>query len=111
MQVQRYNTAGQAVWAAPIGIVSDDPTKQATPADFFELPNNEIGLLFHKKISFGTTSYLFAQKIDFNGNILWSDGPIQVSTKSLAYNATYSGVVDGSVVYYGYSTGQGNRFD
>ncbi|MBD3905814.1 T9SS type A sorting domain-containing protein [Chryseobacterium sp. Ch-15] len=111
MQVQRYNTAGQPVWAAPIGIVSDDPSKQTAPADFFELPNNEIGLLFHKKMSFGTTSYLFAQKLDFNGNILWSDGPIQVTTKSLSYNAKYSSVLDGSVAYFGYSTGQGNRFD
>lgn len=111
MQVQRYNTAGQPVWAAPIGIASDDPTKQTAPSDFFELPNNEIALIFHKKVSAQTTSYLFAQKIDFNGNIQWSDGPIQVSTKSVAYNVKYSAVVDGSVVYYGYSTGQGNRFD
>lgn len=111
MQVQRYNTAGQPVWATPIGIVSDDPTKQTAPSDFFELPNNEIALIFHKKVSAQTTSYLFAQKIDFNGNIQWSDGPIQVSTKSVAYNVKYSAVVDGSVVYYGYSTGQSNRFD
>jgi len=111
MRVQRYNNAGQPVWAAPISIASDDPTKQTAPADFFELPNNEIALLFHKKPGAQTTSYLFAQKIDFNGNILWSDGPIQVSTKSVAYNTKYSGVVDGNVVYYGYSTGQNNRFD
>ncbi|MFL9835095.1 T9SS type A sorting domain-containing protein [Chryseobacterium terrae] len=111
MLVQRYNASGQPVWAAPINIVSDDPTKQTSPADFFELPNNEIALLFHKKVSTQTLSYLFAQKIDFNGNILWSDGPLQVTTKSLAYNSKYSGVVDGSTVYYGYSTGQGNRFD
>jgi hypothetical protein len=111
MKVQRYNSMGQPVWANPISIASDDPTKQTAPADFFELPNNEIALIFHKKISAQTTSYLFAQKIDFNGNILWLDGPVQVSTKSLAYNSKYSGVVDGSVVYYGYSTGQGNRFD
>ncbi|WP_265428849.1 T9SS type A sorting domain-containing protein [Chryseobacterium sp. YIM B08800] len=111
MRVQRYNGSGQPVWANPISIASDDPTKTTAPADFFELPNNEIALLFHKKVSSGTTSYLFAQKIDFNGNILWSDGPIQVSTKSLGYNVKYSGVVDGDVVYFGYSTGQNNRFD
>lgn len=111
MQVQRYNSAGQPVWAAPISIASDDPSKQTSPAHFFELPNNEIGLLFHKKVSFGTTSYLFAQKLDFNGNIIWSDGPIQVSTKSLAYNSNYSSVLDGSVAYFGYSTGENNRFD
>lgn len=29
----------------------------------------------------------------------------------MAYNIKYSAVVDCSVVYYGYSTGQGNRFD
>lgn len=111
MKVQRYNNAGQPVWTNPISIASDDPTKQTAPADFYELPNNEVGLLFHKKISSQTTSYLFAQKIDFNGNILWSDGPVQVSTKTLNYNGKYSGAKDGSVVYYGYSTGQNNRFD
>lgn len=111
MRVQRYNAAGQPVWAAPISIASDDPAKQTAPSDFLELPNSEVALLFHKKISAQTTSYLFAQKIDFNGNIIWSDGPLQVSTKTLSYNTKYSAVLDGSVVYYGYSTGQGNRFD
>lgn len=111
MRVQRFNAAGQPVWANAINIASDDPAKQTAPSDFFELPNNEIALLFHKKISAQTTSYLFAQKIDFNGNILWSDGPMQVSTKPLNYNGEYSAVADGNVVYYGYSTGENNRFD
>lgn len=111
MKVQRYNAAGQPVWPNPISIASNDPTKITSPSDFFELPNNEIGLLFHKKLSSQTTSNLFAQKIDFNGNILWSDGPVQVTTKPLNYNGKYSAVADGNVVYYGYSTGENNRFD
>ncbi|MGO4709091.1 T9SS type A sorting domain-containing protein [Chryseobacterium sp. 2TAF14] len=111
MKVQRYNAAGQPVWANPVNIVSDVAANKTAPADFFELPNNEIEIIFHKRIGFGTTSYLFAQKIDFNGNLIWSDGAKQISTKPTFYNTKYSGVVDGDVVYYGYSSGENNRFD
>jgi len=35
MKVQRYNAAGQPVWANPISIASNDPTKMTSPSDFF----------------------------------------------------------------------------
>ena len=37
MRVQRYNAAGQPVWANPISIASDDPAKQTAPSDFFQI--------------------------------------------------------------------------
>lgn len=110
MKVQRYNSMGQPVWANPIAIASTDPTKGTAPADFFELPNNEIELIFNQRVGSSAVSYLFAQKIDFNGNILW-DGPKQISDQTTTYNSIYKGVRDGNVVYYGYTSGQGNRFD
>jgi len=111
MKIQRYNSSGQPVWANPINIVSDVATNKTAPADFYELPNNEVQVIFHKRVGFGTTSYLFAQKIDLNGNILWADGAKQISTQTTVYNTDYSGFADGNVVYYGYSSGQNNRYD
>jgi len=109
MQVQRYNSLGQPVWANPVGIAATNANSITAPADFFELSNNEIEIVFHQRL-IGTGSYLFAQKIDFDGNILWT-APQQISDQTTAYNSFYSGVVDGDVVYYGFSSGQGNRFD
>lgn len=109
MQVQRYNSSGQPVWTNPVSIAATNVNSLTAPADFFELSNNEIEIIFHQRLT-GTGSYLFAQKIDFDGNILWTS-PKQISDQTTAYNTFYSGVVDGDVVYYGFSSGQGNRFD
>ncbi|MFL9835094.1 T9SS type A sorting domain-containing protein [Chryseobacterium terrae] len=111
MQVQRFNSSGQPVWANPIAIASTNFSKSTTPADFFELPNNEVELIFHERTTAsGTGSYLFAQKIDFNGNTVW-DGAKQISNQSTYYNSFYKGVQDGDVIYYGYTSGANNRFD
>lgn len=110
-KVQKFDSAGQALWTAPTQILSNDTTKNTIPANLFELTNDECELIFHKQASFGTTSYLFAQKFSLKtGAILW-DGPKQITTKSTAYNAKYSGAVDGNVVYYGFSSGENMRFD
>ncbi|NIF03907.1 T9SS type A sorting domain-containing protein [Chryseobacterium sp. Tr-659] len=110
-KVQMFNPSGQAVWASPVQILADDTTKNTIPADLYELSNSECEIIFHKQLSFGTTSYLFAQKISLkNGAILW-DGAKQITSKSTAYNAKYSGAVDGDVVYYGFSSGESMRFD
>lgn len=111
MLVQRFSTAGQPVWANPVEILSNDPSKITMPADLFQLANGEIETVFHKRVSSSTTSYLFAQKLDLNGNIMWADGAIQIAQKTTSYNTRYKGVVDGNVLYYGYTTGEGNRFD
>lgn len=110
-KIQRFNASGQAVWANPVQIVSNDATKNTIPADLFELPNNECEIIFHKQLSFGTSSYLFAQKVSLDGAVLWSDGAVQISSKMTAYNMKYSGATDGNVVYYGYTTGENSRFD
>ncbi len=110
-KVQKFDATGQAVWSAPTQIQSNDAAKNTIPANLFELPNDECELIFHKQVSFGTTSYLFAQKLSLKtGTILW-DGPKQITTKSTAYNTKYSGAVDGNVVYYGFSSGENMRFD
>ena len=109
MQMQRYNALGQPVWTNPVGIAATDVSKVTAPADFFELSNNEIGVVFHQRLT-GTGSYLYAQKLDFNGNILWT-APTQISDQTTSYNTVYSGVVDGDVMYYGFASGQGNRYD
>lgn len=110
LMVQRYNAAGQPVWANPVAIVSDDPNKLTAPADIYELANTEIEVIFHKMAT-ATISYLFAQKLDANGNIQWTDGAKQISTQTTVRSAFFSGFADGNNVYYGYSSGQNNRFD
>ncbi|WP_185117601.1 T9SS type A sorting domain-containing protein [Chryseobacterium sp. PMSZPI] len=111
-KVQMFDATGQPVWSTPVQIMSDDITKNTIPSDLFELSNsNACEIIFHKQPSFGTTSYLFAQKINLkNGSTVWN-APVQIASKTTAYNAKYQGVVDGEVVYYGYSSGQGGRFD
>lgn len=110
-KIQRYNPSGQPVWASPTQIISDDNTKNTVPADLFELTNEECEIIFHKQISFGTTSYLFAQKINLKDGVKMWDSAKQIAPKTTAYNAKYTGAVDGNVVYYGYSTGENLRFD
>lgn len=110
-KVQKFDAAGQALWTAPTQILSNDTTKNTIPANLFELPDDECELIFHKQVSFGTTSYLFAQKMSLKtGAVLW-DSPKQITTKSTSYNTKYSGAVDGNVVYYGFSSGENMRFD
>ncbi|OCA79377.1 hypothetical protein BBH99_06280 [Chryseobacterium contaminans] len=110
-KVQKFSTTGQALWTTPVQMISDDATKNTIPADLFKLDGDECELIFHKQVSFGTTSYLFAQKLNLNnGGLIWERAR-QITTKSTAYNAKYTGAVDGSVVYYGYSTGENMRFD
>lgn len=110
-KVQMFDVNGQPVWANPVQVVSNDLTKNTIPADLFKLSGDECELIFHKQISFGTTSYLFAQKINLkSGTLIW-DIPQQITAKSTVYNTKYTGAVDGDVVYYGYSTGENMRFD
>ncbi len=110
MMVQRYNPSGQPVWANPVNIISNDATKRTSPADIYELANNEIEVIFHKMAT-SQISYLFAQKLNSNGTIQWADGPTQITTQTTVSNGFYSGFADGNNVYYGYTSGQNNRFD
>lgn len=110
LKMQRFNAAGQPVWANPVEIVSNDTTKRTLPADIYDLGNNEVEIIFHKMAT-SQISYLFAQKLDLNGTIMWADGAKQISTQTTVTTTPFSGFADGSNVYYGYSSGQNNRFD
>ncbi|WP_160317952.1 T9SS type A sorting domain-containing protein [Chryseobacterium sp. ERMR1:04] len=108
-KVQRFSAGGQPVWASPIEIMTDDLTKNTAPADLFELPNNEFEIIFHQ-VDTGIYSHLFAQKLNFDGTILWNT-PKQILTKGTNIVNRYSGVVDGNAVYYGLSVSENFRFD
>ncbi|WP_435525018.1 hypothetical protein [Chryseobacterium indoltheticum] len=54
---------------------------------------------------------MFAQKFDLNGNVIWSDGAKQITTHPTTYNSIFKGAVDGDVLYYGFTSGENNRFD
>lgn len=104
-KVQRFNSGGQPVWASPVQILSDTTTNNTVPAGLFELPNNQFEIIF-SKVTTGTTSYLFAQKLNFDGATLW-DSPKQITTKTTSWNILYQGVADGNNVYFGFTSGQG----
>lgn len=110
-KLQKYTAIGNPVWAAPVDVLSNTPTTATTPANLFELSNQEIMVVFHKRVSAGVTSNLFAQKFDTNGIAQWSV-PTQLASKGTAYNnVEYTGAQDGDVVYYGYSGATGTRQD
>ncbi|RLJ30687.1 putative secreted protein (Por secretion system target) [Chryseobacterium sp. 7] len=106
-RIERFNSSGQRVWNSPVVIKSDSEENTTIPADLFELPNNEFEIIFSKVLPGSgsyTSSYLYAQKFDFNGVKRW-ESPKQISTKGVAWNVKHSGVIDGNVVYYGFSGG------
>ena len=106
--IQKYSANGTPVWSANQQ-VSNGATNGKSPADLFELSNNEFLLVFHV-ISFGINSTLWAQKYNSTGLPLWTN-PVQLSNKSTAWNTSYSATQDGDVVYYGYKGATGTHFD
>ena len=106
--LQKYSSTGVPVWSTNQQ-VSNGATNGKSPADLFELSNNNFLLVFHV-LSFGINSNLWAQKYNTNGAPLWTN-PIQLSNKGTAYNAIYSSAQDGDVVYYGYKGSTGTHFD
>lgn len=106
--IQKYSANGSPVWSANQQ-VSNGTTNGKSPADLFELSNNEFLLVFHV-ISFGINSTLWAQKYNSMGLPLWTN-PVQLSNKSTAWNTSYSATQDGDVVYYGYKGATGTHFD
>lgn len=109
LKIKRFNSNGQAMWSSPVALLSDDPTKQTVASSLFELTNNEFEVVFHKIINSAGDTYLFAQKLDLNGTIMWST-PKQISTKTTAMFTKYGGVADGNVVYYGITGSSGSGF-
>ncbi|MGH2665359.1 T9SS type A sorting domain-containing protein [Flavobacterium sp.] len=109
-KIQRFTSDGAPIWATPVSVMSDNGTNATTPANMYELSNQEIMVVFHKKLSFGVASNLFAQKYNANGIAQWA-APTQLSNKGTAYNSLYSSTQDGNVIYYGYSGATGTRYD
>ncbi len=111
-KIQRYTSAGTAVWAAPVEIIpaAAYSTRSTIVADIYELANGDLTTVFHTRTSFGVSSLLFAQKYTAEGEAVWAV-PTQLADQATAYNSDYSGTQDGDVVYYGYSTSHSNRFD
>ncbi len=103
--MQKFDASGNPVWAAaqPIG------SSNTVAANLFELSNGDYEVVFHE-ISFGISSNLYAQRYDTDGNPVWADA-VQIADGTTAFNREYSGLQDGDVVYMGYFSATGNRFD
>ncbi len=103
--MQKFDSNGNAVWPTtkPIG------SSNTQAANLFELSNGDFEVIFHKILS-GISSNLYAQRFDANGDPLWAN-EIQIANGTTAFNRDYSGVQDGDVVFMGYFSATGNRFD
>lgn len=109
-KIQKFTSAGVAVWADPVEVISPAASSATVPADLYEISNQNFVLIFHKKNTYGVGSNLFAQRYDADGVAQWATAT-QLADKGTAYNAFYSGAKDGDVIYYGYSGNTGTRFD
>ncbi len=105
--MQKYDADGNAVWPSPQPVVSG--SSKTAPGNLFELSNGDFLMVFHT-YNYGVNSTLYAQRYNSEGIAQWSS-PTQLSDKTTAYNAYYSGAQDGDVVYYGYKGSHSNRFD
>lgn len=112
-KLQKFSSSGTPIWSAPIDIVSTNTSSATTPADLYEMANHDVMIVFHRKISFGVASNLFAQRYNYtDGTPVWA-APTLVSDKGTSYNTQYCGTQDGDTVFYGFSapTGSAPRFD
>ncbi len=103
--MQKYDSNGNAVWPGTKTIGSGN----TTAANLFELSNNDFEVVYHSILS-GINSFLYAQRYDSDGNPVWSNA-VQIADGATAFNRAYTGVQDGDVVYMGYFSSTGTRFD
>lgn len=104
--MQKFDGDGNAIWESPKQV---SLSGASAPADVFEVSNEEFVFVYHQ-LGNGVSSTLYAEGFDTDGNATWS-APVQLSNTTTAFNAIYSSVKDGDVVYYGYSGAVGSRFD
>ena len=111
-KLQRYTSAGTAVWANPVDIAPSAAysTKATVTDNMFEMSNGDVTVVFHTRLSNGTGALLFAQRYNSLGEAQWA-APAQMTEKQTAYNNLYSSTRDGDVIYYGYTLITGTRFD
>ena len=105
---QKYSSSGVPIWPSELQ-VSNGSSNNKSPADIFELSNQDFILVFHT-FSFGISSTLWAQKYSSTGTPIWPN-PIQLSNKTTQWNTLYSSTQDQDVVYYGYKAATGTHFD
>ena len=105
---QKYTANGTPVWPSVLQL-SNGASNNKSPADIFELSNQEFVIVFHT-FSFGVSSTLWAQKFSSAGIPIWNS-PIQLSNKTTQWNTLYSSTQDQDVIYYGYKAATGTHFD
>lgn len=105
--MQKYDDNGLAVWPTMQPITTGSGI--AAPANFFEISGGEYIAVFHELLS-GVNSNLYAQRYDVDGNAVWGNA-IQIADRTTAFNRSYTGIKDGDVVYMGYFSSAGVRFD
>jgi hypothetical protein len=103
--MQKFDASGNPVWPStkPIG------ASNTQAANLFEMANGDFEVVFHKILS-GISSNLYAQRFDTNGDPVWAT-EVQIANGTTAFNRDYSGVQDGDIVYMGFYSSTGNRFD
>lgn len=106
--MQKFSASGLPIWPSNQQ-VTNGATSNKSPADLYELSNNEYLLVFHV-YSFGISSTLWAQKYTSAGLPIWANA-IQLANKATAWNTLYSSAQDGNVVYYSYKAATGTHFD
>lgn len=105
--LQKFNTEGEPLWNEPVLVDIDGAA--IAPDVLFELSDGGFIGLIHK-LSYGINSTLFAQRFDANGNPVWENA-VQLSDGSTTWNRYYDGFVEDDVVYIGYFSSFGVRFD
>lgn len=103
--MQKFDASGNPLWPStkPIG------ASNTQAANLFEMANGDFEVVFHKILS-GISSNLYAQRFDTNGDPVWAT-EVQIANGTTAFNRDYSGVQDGDIVYMGFYSSTGNRFD
>ena len=106
-QMQKYDVDGNPVWAAPKTI--ENGSDKTAPGNIYEMSNGDFIMIFHA-YNYGVSSILYAQRYNTDGDAQWAS-PTQLADRATAFNAYYSGVQDGDVVYYGFMASTATRFD
>ena len=103
--MQKLDANGNTVWPStkPIG------STNTQAANLFELSNGDFEVVYHGLLS-GISSNLYAQRFDPDGDPVWASA-VQIANGTTAFNRSYPGVQDGDVVYMGYFSSTGMRFD